>query len=262
MVFLELAGLTRQEVRQFPRIESMTATPHAIVSGANGKPAEAPGHALKQLRQYIRKHGLAPGSKLPAERKLADLLRVSRPALREAIQAMAVLEVLVSRRRDGTYIRSLANLEGNWPSDPRLDGSDFDTIELLEVRKMYEPQAAALAAGRASEPQLRELKAHLIRMKDHLKDIAIREEADFLFHDAIVRAAGNRVLLQLANSLKPLLIKSREITGQTHHDVSRLIRQHTAIYEAIRLGNAALAEEAMRQHLLGVGVDLIGERPL
>ena len=233
-----------------------------ILSGANGKPAEAPGHALKQLRHYIRNHRLEPGAKLPAERKLSDLLHVSRPALREAIQAMAVLEVLVSRRRDGTYIRSLANLEGNWPSDPRLDDGDFDTIELLEVRKMLEPQAAALAASRANEQQLGEIKAHLLRMKEYVEDIAIREEADFLFHDAVVRAAGNRVLLQLANSLKPLLIKSRRITGQTHHDMSRLIRQHTAIYEAIRMGNAALAEEAMRQHLLGVGVDLIGERPL
>jgi GntR family transcriptional repressor for pyruvate dehydrogenase complex len=262
VVFLGLAGLTKQ-VRQVHTIESMAAAGRRAIPGSsNGEPAEAPGHALKQLQQYIRKHRLEPGSKLPAERKLADQLHVSRPALREAIQAMAVLEVLVSRRRDGTYIRSLANLEGNWPSDPRLDDSDFDTIQLLEVRKMIEPQAAALAAGRASEQQLREIKAHLLRMNEYREDIAIREEADFLFHDAIIRAAGNRVLLQLANSLKPLMIKSREITGQTHHDMNRLIRQHTAIYEAIRLGNASLAEEAMRQHLLGVGVDLIGERPL
>jgi GntR family transcriptional repressor for pyruvate dehydrogenase complex len=170
------------------------------------------------------------------------------------------LEVLVSRRGDGTYIRSLANLEGGWPANPHLDDIDFDTIELLEVRKMLEPQAAALAAGRATEQQLRDIKGHLLRMIEHLGDVPVREQQDYLFHDAIIRAAGNRVLSALANSLTPLLIKSRKITGQTHHDMQRIIRQHTAIYEAIRLGNASLAEEAMRQHLLGVGVDLISER--
>jgi GntR family transcriptional repressor for pyruvate dehydrogenase complex len=139
---------------------------------------------------------------------------------------------------------------------------DYDTIELLEVRKMFEPQAAGLAASRATEQHLREIKSHLLRMSEHLDDIDVREQADFFFHDAIIRAAGNRVLLQLAKSLSPLLIKSRRITGQTHRDTARIVRQHTAIYEAIRLGNAALAEEAMRQHLLGVGVDLISERPL
>jgi GntR family transcriptional repressor for pyruvate dehydrogenase complex len=235
---------------------------------AKSRPAKAaaasgtPGQALKQLRQYIRNHKLEPGMKLPAERKLAETLQVSRPALREAIQAMAILEVLVSRRGDGTYIRSLTNLEGGWPSDPRLDDVDFDTIELLEVRKMFEPQAAALAASRATEQNLREIKSHLLKMSENVGDVGVREQADFFFHDAIIRAAGNRVLLEIAKSLSPLLIKSRKITGLTHRDTSRIVRQHTAIYEAIRLGNASLAEEAMRQHLLGVGVDLISERPL
>ena len=223
---------------------------------------ETPGQALKHLRQFIREHGLQPGAKLPAERKLAEMLNVSRPALREAIQAMAVLEVLVSRRGDGTYVRSLANLEGAWPAEPQLDVDDFDTIELLEVRKMFEPKAAALAASRATEQHLREIKSHLLKMNENLEDVNVREDADYMFHDAILRAAGNRVLLELVKSLSPLLIKSRQITGQTHRDTARIARQHNAIYEAIRLGNAALAEEAMRQHLLGVGVDLISERPL
>ncbi|MBI1897123.1 MAG: FadR family transcriptional regulator [Acidobacteria bacterium] len=135
-------------------------------------------------------------------------------------------------------------------------------IELLEVRKMLEPQAAALAASRATEQQLKEIKGHLLKMIEHLDVVAVREQQDFLFHDAIIRAAGNRVLLELAKPLTPMLIKSRKITGQTHWDMDRIKRQHTAIYEALRLGNASLAEEAMRQHLLGVGVDLISEKRL
>jgi GntR family transcriptional repressor for pyruvate dehydrogenase complex len=195
--------------------------------------------------------------RLPSERKLAETLSISRPALREAIQALAVLEVLASRRGDGTYVKSLANLEGGWPVDPRLDEMDFDLIELLEVRKMIEPRAAALAAARATEQDLRALKQHLLEMAANIKNVAVREHQDFLFHDAVIRAAGNKVLRKLADSLTPILVKSRKITGPAHVDMQRLVNQHKAIYGAIRIGNAELAEEAMRQHLLGVGMDLI-----
>ena len=218
------------------------------------------GAALRQLRQYIRDRNFEPGMRLPAERDLAEKFEISRPALREAIQALSVLEVLVSRRGSGTYIRSLANLEGRWPANPRLAEQDFDLIELLEVRKMIEPQAAALAAGRATSQQLRNIKEHLVKLVQNTENVAVREQEDFLFHEAIVRAAGNRILQSLADMLTPFLLKSRGITALTHHDMNRIVRQHTAIYEAIHLGNATLAEEAMRQHLLGVGIDLISER--
>jgi GntR family transcriptional repressor for pyruvate dehydrogenase complex len=197
---------------------------------------------------------------LPSERELAEKFEVGRPALREAIQALSVLEVLVSRRGSGTYIRSLANLEGGWPTTPQLDQQDFDLIELLEIRKMIEPQAAALAAGRATSQQLRDIKDHLIKLIENRDNVAVREQQDYLFHEAIIRAAGNRILQSLVDTLTPLLLKSRRITGPTHRDMNRNIRQHTAIYEAIRMGNATLAEEATRQHLLAVGIDLISER--
>jgi GntR family transcriptional repressor for pyruvate dehydrogenase complex len=235
---------------------SNPGTLHAKQSGG----IAVPGQALKLLRQYMKESKLTSGMRLPAERKLAEMLQVSRTALREAIQAMVVLEVLVGRRGDGTYVRSLANLEGGWPTNPTLEEIDFDTIELLEVRKMIEPQAAALAAGRATPQQLNEIKHHLVKMIEHVEEVAVREQEDFLFHDAIIQAAGNRVLRGVADSLAPLLIKSRRITGQTHRDMERIARQHRAVYESIRIGNAELAEEAMRQHLLGVGVDLISER--
>jgi DNA-binding FadR family transcriptional regulator len=128
------------------------------------------------------------------------------------------------------------------------------------LRKIFEPRAAALAAARATPKDLRDIEDHLLKMAAHITNIAVREQQDFLFHDAIIRAAKNRVLTMLAQSLEPLLIRSRQLTGQTHHDMNRIISQHKAIFESIRIRNSELAEEAMRQHLLGVGIDLISER--
>ena len=83
---------------------------------------------------------------------------------------------------------------------------------------------------------------------------------DFLFHEAIIRAASNRVLLDLAQTLSPLLVKSRSITGATTPDLPRIVRQHRTIYEAIRTGDGDLAEHAMKEHLQTVGLDLISQR--
>ncbi len=221
-----------------------------------GARRDSPADALQELRRYIKENELQPGIRLPAERDLADLLGVGRPTLREAIQSLSTLEVLVSRRGSGTYIRSLANLDGAWPVNRRWDNVEFDLIELLEVRMIIEPEAAALAANRATAEQLRNIKEHVQRLADNVENVTVREQHDYLLHDAIIRASGNRILWALADLLSPMLLKSRRVTGPNHRAPARIIEQHTAIYEAIRIGSAELAEEAMRRHLADVGVDL------
>jgi len=83
---------------------------------------------------------------------------------------------------------------------------------------------------------------------------------DYRFHDAIILAAENEILNEIARVLAPHLIKSRQFTARTTPDISRVVRQHRTIFEAIRIGESELAEQAMREHLQTVGLDLISER--
>jgi GntR family transcriptional repressor for pyruvate dehydrogenase complex len=106
------------------------------------------GTCLERLRHYLVNQELRPGERLPGGRKLAADLGVSRPSLREATQSLTVLEVLVSRQGAGAHVKSLVNVEGGWPQSSRLEEIDIDVVELLEVWKMLEPNAAALAAAR------------------------------------------------------------------------------------------------------------------
>jgi GntR family transcriptional regulator, transcriptional repressor for pyruvate dehydrogenase complex len=223
------------------------------------KPAAQAGRVLQQVRNLIRRSGLKPGMKLPPERILAAQLKVGRPALREAIKALSILDVLESRRGDGTYVKSLEGLspEGT-PKIAALDPA-FDMIELLEVRKMIEPRAAALAAARATEKQLREIKEELVIQESHPENYTLLELHDYRFHDAIVSAAGNQILEELANMLAPQLIKSRQFTARRTYS-AKVLEQHRTIFEAIRLGESELAEQAMKEHLQSVGLDLISER--
>lgn len=214
---------------------------------------------LGALQEMILKQ-MQPGMKLPAERQLADELKVGRPAVREAIKALEVLDVIERRRGDGNYIKSLAGLGGGWATKVDHIEARFDMIELLEVRKMIEPQAASLAAARRTNRQLREIEIELLAQEAQPDDHAILERHDYLFHEAIIRAAGNQVLADMIRFLSPMLQKSRRITGRTTPDIPKIIKQHRTIYEAIRLGEMELAQLAMKDHLQTVGLDLISER--
>jgi len=138
-----------------------------------------------------------------------------------------------------------------------LGTQNVDLIELLEVRKMIEPSAAALAAARSSEKQLaamgREVAAQ--EKRPHDRQNLIRH--DYLFHEVVLQASGNSVLLDLAKFLAPQLVRSRKLTGMASPDLSRSIHQHRAILEAIRRRDPEMAEHAMRSHLQTTGLDLI-----
>jgi GntR family transcriptional repressor for pyruvate dehydrogenase complex len=247
----------------------MPKLPQVQPRGVDVRRSAAPGNAkvgclssnvLQQIRDLIGSENLRVGAKLPAERALAAKLKVGRPAVREAIKALQVLDVIESRRGDGTYIRSLAGLGGGWPATAHLAEAELDLIELLEVRKMFEPRAAGLAAARAEAKQLhaieQELKAQEAKPNDH----GTLERHDYLFHEAIIRAAGNDVLHEVAQFLAPRLRRSRMLTGKTTPDIPKVIREHRTIFEAIRRGESDLAEQAMKRHLQTVGLDLIGDK--
>jgi GntR family transcriptional repressor for pyruvate dehydrogenase complex len=201
-----------------------------------------------------------PGMKLPTERVLAKQWNVGRPAVREAIKALSILDVLESRRGDGTYVKSLAGLSIGWPAKMSGFEPDFDMLELLEVRKMIEPRAAGLAAVRASERQLQGIKQQMVELEANARKRHLIAKSDYLFHDSIIRASGNRILIELHHFLSSRLMKSREITARTAPDMSKMFRDHAAIFEAIVRGQSDLAEKAMLEHLHTVGLDLISAR--
>jgi DNA-binding FadR family transcriptional regulator len=198
-----------------------------------------------------------PGQKLPSERDIATQLGVGRPAVREAIKALCMLEVLDSRRGAGTFVRSLSALTQSWPVQLKAESLEFDMIELLEVRRMIEPPAAALAAARATPAQLVEMRRSLEIQERHLAEESIVNEQDYQFHDAIIRASGNHILLELSRSLAPLLIKSRKITGGSAPNFREMLRMHRLIFEAINISDPETARRAMLDHLHMVGMDLL-----
>ena len=170
---------------------------------------------------------------LPTERELAAKLGMGPPAIRESIKALTILDVLESRRGDGTYVKSLEGRRKEWPTKFDVSTKDFSVLDLLEVRTMIEPKAANWEAA---------------------------AEHDLLLHTAIIEAAGNEVLTELNSALTRLLHRNREISAARAHDCSQMLDSHSRIVDAILRGNGDEAEETMLDHLQRVGPDLISDR--
>lgn len=218
-----------------------------------------PSSALSLLKSFIVDGDYAPGMALPTERALAEKLGVGRPALRESIKALTILDVLESRRGDGTYLKSMDGLRTGWPTKVDLGTKDFNLLDLLEVRKMFEPKAAKLAASRATESHMKRIEAQCVKVQQSTAWEAISEH-DLQLHTAIIEAAGNPVLSELNSALTRLLHRSREITGARAPDRTQMLDSHSRIVDAILKGDGDEAERAMMDHLNRVGLDLISDR--
>ncbi len=215
---------------------------------------------LGRLRDYIQNENFEDGAKLPPERELARSLKVSRPAIREAIKALGILDALESRRGDGTYLKSRVALNAGWPAAIEVGDKRFSMLEVLEFRKMVEPRAAALAATRASEDDLYRIAALRAELESDTVDWQEYGPLDLEFHEVIVKAAGNPVLGEVYGYLTPVLRRLRDITIRSAEDWVRFREDHKAIVDAIARGEPGAAETAMLEHMHHIGLDLISKR--
>jgi GntR family transcriptional repressor for pyruvate dehydrogenase complex len=208
--------------------------------------------AILRIKEMIVSGQMPPGSRLPPEKELSDALGLSRSSLREAVKALEVIRVLDVRRGDGTYVTSL---------EPRLlhealtfvvDLHQDDSIlEILAVRRMLEPQAAAAAAQRATAPALAAIAAAVEVAPD--ADVEGLVAHDVEFHHAIAEAAGNAYLTSLLDSLSSHTVRARVWRGITEGgSVARTIDEHRAILAAVEDHDAELAAALMVAHVSGV----------
>jgi GntR family transcriptional repressor for pyruvate dehydrogenase complex len=210
--------------------------------------------AILEIKQLIVSGRVGPGEKLPRESELASQLGLSRSSLREAVRALALIGVLDTRQGDGTYVTGLGPqllLEATgFVADFLQDHRAL--LELLEVRRLLEPTATALAAVRISEQELSRLLECRRRM-DSASTVEALVEADDEFHDVIVDASGQAILASLIKSLAGRTLRARIWRGLVDEGaLEQTKRAHAAIYEALEDRDAELARAAATMHITDV----------
>ena len=204
----------------------------------------------EQISAYIREHRLEPGQRLPSEKDLARRLNVSRPTIREAMIALEIAGQLEIRVGSGAYIRQAPN------QVPLLLDAGPGPFELLRARLLIEGEIAADAALNASAEQLKQIEATIQEMKALDAAGQNAQITDRHFHVAIAEAARNNVLASIVDSLWAGIFSP--MAGLQHHQQMTL-RDHQAIFAAIKARDPQAARAAMRNHLRHVEDILAGQ---
>ncbi|OUU37241.1 MAG: hypothetical protein CBC09_07040 [Cellvibrionales bacterium TMED49] len=201
--------------------------------------------AATQIAEFISKGNLKPGDKLPPERNLAKILNVSRPTVREAMIALELSGLIEVKTGSGVYLKM------NKPNLVLMD-KGIGPFEVLELRRILEPEVAALAASRIRKAQLRRLEKILSEMKNQ-NDTPAMQTSDKNFHIHIAEVVANTAISGTIRWLWEIRERT-ELTRVFHERILQegifpLLEQHEVILSALALGDPDLARQAMSDHL-------------
>ncbi len=205
--------------------------------------------AFEQLISHVVNGTWRAGDRIPAERELCQQLGIARTSLREALKAMELIGMLDSRVGDGTFVCD----RSEFLSRPLLwafTGTDRAELrDIMEAREFLERDLAGLAAERASEEELETIGSSLRRMRACINSGEPIIESDMAFHLGIAQAAHNQVLRNAVQLLRNLLKQWLVLKLMMPQVPAKVLKQHEAIYRAIKQRNGAKARSAMWDHL-------------
>jgi len=207
-----------------------------------------------QLQQEILSGRLGPGDRLPAERDLATRFGVSRASIREALSVLQSRGYIESRQGGGTIVCATADTVLAFPLVDQLARHDTTIRNPLEVRYIFEPQTAYLAAERATETEISMMEEMLRAQEVAVAAGGTGIEQDTAFHFAIAQASHNDLLVTIVCNINEALRETREWSLRARSGAANSMRHHHRILSAIAKHDATAAQAAMAEHLEDVQV--------
>lgn len=209
-------------------------------------------HVIEQIQNMVMTGALEKGDKLPSERELVEQLGVSRASIREAIRALEMIGLVESRQGEGNFIGGDINSSFFEPLSVMFMLNGGKSEDVLELRRVIEVEAAALAAGKITEEE----KEELVKLMNDLIEAEDEQEsakADMALHYAIARMSGNYLILILLNTISSLMESFiRDARGMILREESKrdvLLEEHKKICDSIIQENPEASAQAMRAHL-------------
>jgi len=201
-----------------------------------------------QIRAMIDRGELRVGDRLPPERRLAEMFFVARNTVREAIRVLSESNLLESRQGAGTFVKELDGGADGGPSRPILQGQR-ELQDVFEVRKLMEPEIAALAARNASPSEIMQLEAIVLEQEAAVEAGEPSEIFGQRFHELLAETSGNTVLGDMVAALHDDLVAGRPDGAPSPERAHASLDAHRAIVDAVKGGHIMQAERAMREHL-------------
>lgn len=218
------------------------------------------GNTVDHLGAALVAGRYAVGSSLPPEPMLCAELGVSRTVVREAVKSLVAKGLITTGPKVGTRVQ--APEHWNW-FDPDVvvwqtqAGLSPEFLrDLQDLRRVVEPAAMRLAAERATAADIREIEQSFAGMKDAVEKGGDYVTHDLRFHQGLLKASRNRMLVQMSKVLGALLRTSFEISTRRKNGPALSLPMHRAVLDAVIAHDADAAEKAIRVLIEGARQDI------
>ncbi len=225
----------------------MADTFNPIVSGARLSDQVA-----QQIGAQVKAGIFSVGEKLPSESRLAGQFQVSRTVIREAMSRLKSQGLVDARQGSGIFVHRRAAVEPL--SFDISDGESKEAVvQMAEVRRALEAEAASLAAQRRTLDDLKAIKQAVRALEQTVRGGGDGIEEDLRFHSAIALASHNRFLIgtleYLAQFMRQAIAVTRANEARRADFAAQVRDEHAAVVEAIEAGDAGRARRAAGRHM-------------
>jgi DNA-binding FadR family transcriptional regulator len=218
------------------------------------------GNTVDHLGEAIVAGRYAAGASIPPEPILGEQLGVSRTVVREAVKSLIAKGLVTTGPKVGT--RVLSEEQWNW-FDPDViawqakAGLTPEFLrDLMDLRRVVEPAALRLAAQRATPEDIAKVAVALEGMKRGLKEGGDYIKYDLQFHQGLLQACRNRMLIQMSKALGALLRTGFELTARKKGGPANSIPLHQAVLDAVIARDPVKAEKAILVLIDGAHQDI------
>ena len=191
-----------------------------------------------------------PGDKIPSESMLSEMLGVGRVSIRSALQYLSAQGYIETKRGEGSYVKALDLTNYIDFISPMLELSKQNYKDIIEIRKIIEPNLIPLVIKNIQDKDIIKLKSILKKMLKNKDNTNIFSKYDLLFHCEIAKITGNTLIINVLGIIWSVFLKSMKKNVEITPDRKKYsISYHKKILSAIINKDAKLAKKLMRKHL-------------
>ena len=220
---------------------------------------------LHELGRKIVHGELQPGQSLPKVEDLSKMKGVSRTVVREVLKGLSARRLIESTTKIGTLVCPRSTWQW-WDPDVLTWASEMENnheflFRLTEIRLAIEPAAMEMAANNATDEDIQNIKQCFDQLKASVEDEENWVKADYQFHQSLIQASNNELLISLVQTLRLALERSRHTTYHAiqlqpakpfQRPVEEILERHEAIMLAVCEKNSLLARDKMHELLTRV----------
>lgn len=204
---------------------------------------------IKYIQNEIENHELLPGDRLPAERRLAEMLDVSRNVVRQAIQKLELYGIVKTLPQSGTFVSSFSKQQLDMLINNAIDVGHHDFESLMSVRILLEAESLRLCALNHTDAELDDIVAAFSEYEANL-NTERRQETDFNFHLAIAKAGHNSVIHSMLLSIIPDTLRYYEKWRLCRGSEARTRAEHREMVDFIASRQEVDTRELIERHLI------------